>query len=404
MILNGQGQLVWFQPLTGAFSNLQVQTYKGEPVLTWWQGTFNAAGFGQGTAIIADSHYKTIATIRGANGVAPDLHEFVLTPQGTALVTAYAPATADLRSVGGQSSGAIYSGIAQEIDVATGKLLFEWRSIDHVAVDETHATLASGPFDYFHINAIDVDPSDGNLLVSARNTWTVYKIDRSTGAVMWRLGGKRSDFAMGPGTSFEWQHDARAHGSGVLTVFDDGAAPAVEQYSRALQLAVDEQARTARLTRAIVHPARLLSQSQGNVQVLADGGVIVGWGSEPYFSHFDAAGTLVRDGRLPTNVESYRAFREPWTATPTGVPDIATEGDSVGGTTVYVSWNGDTEIATWQVLTGAAPGAVQDSGSVARSGFETAITVHPAGPYLAVRGLNRAGAEVGRSKVAKLGS
>jgi hypothetical protein len=221
---------------------------------------------------------------------------------------------------------------------------------------------------------------------------------------MWRLGGKRSDFAMGPGTTFAWQHDARAHGGGVLTLFDDGAAPEVEPQSRALLLAVDEKARTVNLTRAFTHPARLVSESQGNFQLLADGGALVGWGSEPYFSHFDRAGVLVRDGRMPTNIESYRAFRSPWSGTPSGVPDIATEGDATGGAAVYVSWNGATEVRSWQVMTGNSPASLADSGSVPRGGFETAITVHPRGPYLAVRALDATGNVLATSKVVRLGA
>ena len=113
----------------------------------------------------------------------------------------------------------------------------------------------------------------------------------------------------------------------------------------------------------------------------------MGWGSEPYFSHFDAEGDLVRDGRMPTNMESYRAFRSPWSAAPSGVPDIATEGTTAAAA-VYVSWNGATEVKVWQVLSGTDPGSLEPSGSVPKGGFETAITVHPSGRYLAVSGVD----------------
>jgi hypothetical protein len=207
---------------------------------------------------------------------------------------------------------------------------------------------------------------------------------------------------MGAGTTFAWQHDAHAYGNGEVTLFDDGAAPAVAPQSRALQLSLDTTARTAQLTKAFAHPARLLAESQGNFQRLADGGAIVGWGSEPYFSHFDSQGELVRDGRMPTNAESYRAFRSPWSAVPSGAPDIATEGDAVGGAAVYVSWNGATEVKVWQVLTGTDPASLEDSGSVPKGGFETAITVHPNGRYLAVRGLDKDGSVLATSKVVTL--
>jgi hypothetical protein len=402
MILDGRGELVWFQPLAPSFSNLQVQTYRGEPVLTWWQGKFMAAGFGQGVGVVADRSYRQVATVKAGNGLAVDLHELVLTPEGSALITAVDTVPADLRPVGGPAAVTAYTGVVQEVDVATGKVLFQWRSIDHVPVDESHATPDTGTFDYFHVNSIDIDPEDGNLLVSARNTWTVYKLDRSSGAVVWRLGGKRSDFSMGPGAGFAWQHDARAQGRGVVTIFDDGASPAVETHSRAIWLTLDEAARTARLEKAFTHPARLVAENQGSLRVLADGDPIVGWGSEPYFSHFDSRGGLLRDGRMPTNLESYRAFRSPWAGASTGVPDIATETDNVGGAAVYVSWNGATDVSTWQVWTGTDPSALQESGSVPKGGFETALTVHQKGPFVAVRALDANGTTLATSKVVHL--
>src|SRR5204863_9360513 len=111
-------------------------------------------------------------------------------------------------------------------------------SLGHVALDESSEPppkKRSQPDDYFHVNSIDVD-TDGNLLVSARNTHAVYKLKRRTGAILWRLGGKRSDFAMGPGTRFAWQHDARRRPDGTVSLFDNEAAPQVRAQSRGLVL------------------------------------------------------------------------------------------------------------------------------------------------------------------------
>ncbi|HZU77560.1 MAG TPA: arylsulfotransferase family protein, partial [Dehalococcoidia bacterium] len=218
MILDTEGRLVWFQHVTQFPMNLQVQRYQGKPVLTWWEGTI-LNGYGEGNGVIYDSSYRQIATVKAGNGLQVDLHEFLLTPQDTALITAYHPTTADLSPVGGSQQGQVLDCVAQEVDVASGKVLFEWRSLDHVGVDETYNTLpSSGPFDYFHINSIAVAP-DGNLIISARNTWTVYKISRQSGQILWRLGGKRSDFTMDSGARFFWQHDARPQGANQITLF-----------------------------------------------------------------------------------------------------------------------------------------------------------------------------------------
>src|SRR5579872_5390471 len=122
MIVDREGGLVWFgSPIGGTPLNFTVQEYRGQPVLTWSAGYVNAQGITYGTSYIADSSYRVIATVKAGNGAETDLHEFNLTPQGTALITAHRQVSADLRSVGGPAKGSVMHSIAQEIDVATGK-------------------------------------------------------------------------------------------------------------------------------------------------------------------------------------------------------------------------------------------------------------------------------------------
>ncbi|MGH9067602.1 MAG: arylsulfotransferase family protein [Acidimicrobiales bacterium] len=406
MMLDTAGNLVWFLPLVGSSSapfDLQVQTYRGKPVLTWWQGKV-LAGYGEGLCHLADSSYRQIATVQAGNGLKADLHELNLTPEGTALITAYRTADADLSALGGPAKGQVFACQAQEVDVATGKLLFSWDSLDHVPVTETYAKLptgkSKGPFDYFHINSVSLAP-DGDLLISARNTWTIYKVSRSTGKIAWRLNGKKSDFAMGKGTNFYWQHHARAHPGGELSLFDDGASPPEEVQSRGIVLRLDTKAgqpATAQLVRQYTHPAKLLADNQGSMQLLGDGRVFVGWGDEPYFSEFTKDGTLVLDGRFPADDQSYRAFTSDWTGHPTESPALAVEGDTTGGTTVYASWNGATELSSWVVLSGKSPSNLTAAGRSRRVGFETVISVVSSDKWFAVAALDRQGKEIGRSK------
>ncbi len=413
MILDSRGELVWFGPDTGTGHRLTFspQSYQGKPVLAWFQGLV-VKGYGQGELVIADSSYRTIKVIRAANGVLADFHEFVITPAGTALVTAYRKHSgADLSDVGGSSSGVLLSGVAQEIDIATGRLLFEWDSLRHVPVTETYQArdeigdggdgTAARPFNYFHINSLALD-ADGDLLVSSRNTWTVYKVSRKTGEVLWRMNGKKSDFTMGPGARFSWQHDVRPHGDGALTVFDNGAFPAQEKQSRALILAVDTRAMHVSLTKAYVHPGkRLLAGAMGSAQLLPGGGMLVGWGTEPFFSEFAPDGRLLLDGRIARDAPSYRAYAGHWAGHPAEPPAVAVRRRS-GGATVYASWNGATSVASWTVYAGKAPSSLVEIGSVRRSGFETAITVHSAGPYFAVQSRDAAGKALSRSLPVKI--
>jgi len=406
MIVDGNGRLVWFgEAIAGTPLNFAVQQYHGQPVLTWSAGYANAQGITFGTSYIADSSYKVIATVKAGNGAETDLHEFNLTAQGTALLTAHRQLPADLSSLGGPKKTSVMESVAQEIDVATGKVVFEWNSLDHVPLSESHQTLAgvssTVPYDYFHINSIAL-ASDGDLLISSRNTWTVYKVDRSSGAIQWRLGGKKSDFTAGPDATFYWQHDARMVEPGLLTVFDNGSSPPLEAQSRALLLNLDTAAMRVTLRHAYTHPAGLLVDNQGSVQLLADGQVFVGWGAQPYFSQFAADGELVLDGQLPSGDQSYRAFVSDWTGHPADSPAVVARPNPARGSAVYVSWNGATGVQTWTVLAGSSPSALAAVGSQARAGFETMISVNTEGPYFAVIAHDMSGGELGRSATVRL--
>ncbi len=393
LMLDARNQIIWFQPTRGFATNLQVQSYRGRPVLTYWVGEIRE-GIGYGEGHILDETYREIARLRAPRGLKVDLHELTLTDRGTALVSAYRVRDADLRSVGGPRRHPVQDAMILEIDVATGKTLFQWSSLDHVAVQESYAKPAAGPFDYFHINSI-APWDESSLLVSARNTWTLYRVDRRTGSVIWRMHGRRSDFAMGPGTAFYWQHHARHLASGLLTVFDDGAAPAEEPQSRGLFLSVDEVRRTVRVAKAYTHPVHLLAEFEGSVQELPNGNVFIGWGSEPYASEFDSDGKLLLDARFPTNVQSYRAFRSPWRGMPATRPMLVVGKDVVGGYALHVSWNGATEVREWEILTGPSAGMLTSEARIPKAGFETAVTIHTSQRYLAVAALDRDGRRIG---------
>jgi Arylsulfotransferase (ASST) len=412
MILAEDGTMLWFKPLSPAgarASDFRVQQYEGKPVLTWWQDPLIAGGESRSGEVIMDSSYRQLAIVRAGNGYQPDLHEFQITPQGTALITVYDGIDCDLSSVGGPRDAAVADTLFQQIDLKTGLVMYEWHSLDHVALSESYASPAHAsrttPFDFFHINSVDVQ-SDGDMLVDARDTWAAYDLDARSGRVRWRLGGKRSNFAMGPGTRTAWQHDAREQPDGTITFFDNGATPAIHRQSRAIEVRLDLQQRTATLVREQVHPgSALIAGSQGNVQALASGAWMVGWGESPYVSEFAAGGQLLFDAHMPAAYESYRAYRLPWSATPATPPAVAvTDPGSGKGATVYASWNGATGVAAWQVLAGASPSTLAPVGRAPRRGFETAIAVPglAGGRYVQVQALDASGAVIGASRAKRL--
>jgi hypothetical protein len=403
LITDNQGNPIWYQPVSSSVADFKMQVYQGQPVLTWWQGSVISPGFGQGIHIVTNASYQQIRTIQAANGYQADLHDLQLTPQGTALLTAYTTVAADLSKIGGSSSGTLLTCILQEIDLDSGQLLFEWRSVDHVDPSESYVSApknATQAFDYFHINSVAVGP-DGNLLISARNTWTLYKLDRRSGAVIWRLGGKRSDFSLGERVQFAFQHDARWHGDTDITLFDDGAGPPnVQPQSRGLRLTVDETARTARLRDQFLHVPGTLATSQGNVQRLENGNVFIGWGSQPYFTEHDVSGRQVFKAKMEAG-QSYRAFRWPWIGKPTNPPTIVVRRSDSGAVTVYASWNGATEVSSWQVLAGSNSAQMVPVVTAPRTGFETTIKVPGPVALAAARALDKRGQVLATSAIAK---
>jgi hypothetical protein len=396
MILNGRGQLVWFRPLkTGQeASNLAVQRYHGQPVLTWWQGIV-VAGHGVGEDVMLNRHYHTVAVVHSGDGYSADLHEFKLTPQGTAFVSSYNAVRANLTSVGGKANGTVFDQVIQEIYIPTGQVLWEWHSLGHVPISASYmGTPTPGPpYDYFHVNAIQLLPN-GNLLITARNTWGVYEIDRATGQIIWQLGGKSSDYKMGKGATFEWQHDAELH-NGLLTVFDDADSPQEEKYSRAIVLRLNNRTRTASLVRSYSHSPGVLSGSQGNMQSLPNGNVFVGWGADPDFSEYSSHGRQILNLTFQNPVNSYRAYQFVWSAQPSTPPAIRVKTGPNNQSTVYVSWNGATDVASWKLLAGPSPSTLSWVSTTSSQGFETAIHTTTPEPYLAVEALSKSGVVLG---------
>jgi hypothetical protein len=411
MILDNKGQTVWFHPLTThGVADFKLQRYRGKPVLTWWRGKA-PMGVGSGYYAIFNDRYQEIAQVRAGHGLTGDIHEFQITPRNTGLFTIYHRLPVDLRPIGGPKEGKIFDGIVQEVDIPTGKVLFEWHAWPAVGIKEGYFKpvpsakkgAKAPPYDYVHLNSIAEEPN-GNFLISARNTHTIYELDRKTKKILWRLGGKRSDFKMGAGTNFEWQHDARRQSDGTITLFDNGAAPPMEKFTRILVLRLDTKAKRATLVRSYHHPKRLLAPFEGNAQFLPNGNVFVGWGAIPWFTEFSRSGKVLFDVNFGKGLarikgpnqdaDTYRAFRFVWDGHPTDKPAAA-----VSGGKLYVSWNGATEVAKWQVMSGKDNDSLKAGKTVAKAGFETAIALQGAkGPAFAARALDASGRILGTSR------
>ncbi len=419
MIAEQNGALVWFHPLPAgeASTNFRVQQFDGKPVLSWWQGRILEVGFGQGEDVLYSTAYQPIGAVHAGNGYRADLHEFRLTPEGTAWIDAFDPIHMNLSSYGGQSDGVITDSVVQEIDVKTGLVMWEWHALGHIPIGESHnpPPTSGYPWDYVHINSIspggagsDLQEAGaganqpGNVLLSSRNTWALYDVDLHSGNVRWRLGGDHSSFKLDPGTHTYWQHDAEWQPGGLISVFDNGSDPPKEKQSRGLLLDPNATTHTVTLVKQFVNPTKtLLASSQGDMLPLAGGNWLMGYGGLPNFTEYDVAGHVLLDGTLGKSVQDFRTYLSPWSAQAPGAPSVLASADAGGALELSVSWNGATEVASWRVLAGTSPSALAPVASAAKQGFQTSIAVPAAGPYVAVQALNSAGTLIGTSSTVK---
>ena len=396
LIYAPSGRLIWFDQLAPGVvaEDLNVQSFESARDLTFWEGKVLELGFGEGEDIVMNSHYQTVATITGGNGLKADLHEFQIAPHDVAYITAYNTIRCDLKPAGGLADAAIIDATVEEIDMKSGLVRWEWHSLDHVGPGESQfsAPNNSRPWDYFHLNSIDPEPN-GDVLISARNTWAEYQLAAGTGQILWRLGGTKSSFKLGPGVQTAWQHDARMQPDGQITIFDDGSTPPVHTQSRAVRIALDFKTHKATLVLAYTHPnPPLLGASQGNMQTLPDGNTVVDYGGVPALSEYAKNGSLLFDAHLPFDMASYRGYRYPWSAQPQSAPALAAyENNTAEETIVHMSWNGATDVASWEVLAGKKPGSLASEAKVAATDFETSSILPKSYAYVAVRALDSSG-------------
>jgi hypothetical protein len=345
-----------------------------------------------------------------------DLHDFQITPNDTAILMIYDPIPVNLSSIGGPELGWIYDGVFQEVNLETGELLFQWRASDfynpsdsyHPIGDTGHGRTSA--YDWLHINSVDKD-EQGRYLVSMRHLHTVACIDGTNGEVLWSLGGKRNNFtdvSGGSATDFAWQHDARWRGSNRLSLFDNAAYSNDDPsaVSRGMMVDLNFEERQATLLQSYEHPQDMMAVSQGNVQLLDTGNVLVGWGHSAAFTEFSPDGEVVCNVHFGASawftfgrVVSYRVFKFDWVGNPLTSPEAALTPESV-----FVSWNGATEVASWRVeawdhgnLDNMTFTAVDQ---VTRDGFETEIPLAAeVDSFFRVRAIHSNGDSLGLTEV-----
>ncbi|KEY71818.1 hypothetical protein S7711_09026 [Stachybotrys chartarum IBT 7711] len=414
VMLDNAGELVWMNTEWGQAMDVKVQRYRDEDYITFWHGT-DSGTFGTGSYIMLDESYQVFKNVTPVGNYAGDLHEFRITDSGTALMTIYHPMATDMSALG-IDEGWIYDSIFQEVDLETGKLIFEWHASDHFPVGDSLAPVGTEgrtldtAWDYFHINSIDKD-SEGNYLISSRYMCNVAAISAEDGHVIWQLGGAKNSFkdlSDGAATNFTWNHHAAWVNSTTLTLFDNGSngKQHTAEFSRGLMITYDTTAMTATLAQDYISPYKVLAISQGSVQILPNGNVFVGWGHVPAYTEFTPDGHVLCETHIgPINydvfgwVKNYRTFKYRWVGRPQTLPSLAVRPNQ---NAVYVSWNGATEVAKWMLQSSphVAGDSAQDHDTVDKTGFETKITIpSTANGFIRVVALDKDNQVLARSAV-----
>jgi hypothetical protein len=306
MIVRNDGSIVFERELAGQGFDFKVQP---DGRLTYFDAV-------RGTHYALNESYAVVDSFRCGNGYPTDIHDLRLLENGHALLMSYDARHVDMSQVvvGGQTDAVVSGLIIQELDRAKD-VVFQWRSWDHFRVtDTTHRSLTGPTLDYVHGNAVEREP-DGDLLISSRHMDEITKIDRETGALIWRLGGTNNEFRfVNDPDGFSHQHAVRRLPNGHIILFDNGNFH-TPQYSRAVEYALDERAKIATLVWEYRHTPDLYGGALGYVQRLENGNTLVSWGASPTtVTEVSPDGRTVFEGQLPPPLFSYRVTRHEWPA------------------------------------------------------------------------------------------
>lgn len=319
MILDSMGRVVYYKPM----SVLNSGDFKIQPngLMSYsWANKF----------YLMDSTFTLVDSVRCRNGIITDTHDMQVLPNGNYLLLGYEYVTMDLSSyyyfgptnnAPGSTTASVRAVVVQE-QMPNDSVVFEWHSKDYFSFADVDPFFMTGPsnVDWTHSNSVELD-DDGNIIISSRHFNEITKINRSDSSIMWRFGGNANQFTTNDTALFRGQHDARRIANGHLTVFDNGRALPFHTCA-AKEYVIDENLMTATLVWSYVEDSTTNSVSMGNVQRLASGNTMIGYGNVPNREYMcnavDPAGNKIFELTFADTMRTYRAFNYPtlpWTFT-----------------------------------------------------------------------------------------
>ncbi|KAK3172582.1 hypothetical protein OEA41_005906 [Lepraria neglecta] len=399
--------------------NLHTASYQGSQHLAYSKLSRSADGLNNTNAnIIMNSHYEMVAELLKSHDLTElDPHEFELIDNGTKVIQLGRIRRPSDWPYG--KDGVIGESVLQLVDIATGDVEFEWRSLDQVPLDESCHTYPD--IDYFHLNSAAKD-SEGDYIINGYHVCTIYKINGTDGSIIWRLGGKKSDFTMLDGYELMRMHHIRIRPLDsiklptalraqvtdtthlALSIFDNAVIRPSAGSSASIVVLLDLEARTGQVVERYVQPDGMFGALFGSVQFLPNGDRFIGWGGQRSISQYTQNNELVFHAELAdaaTPTFSYRAFIGSWVGLPTTNPDVFSYSwTCTWQTTMYASWNGATEVRSWRFFGGvSASGPFKLAVAVNKVGFETRAVASFFASHAYVEGVGWDGALLGRSEI-----
>ncbi|KAJ5740627.1 hypothetical protein N7493_000499 [Penicillium malachiteum] len=435
-IYRDDGELVWSGVgyYAGYVINFGIMEFNGDPALRAFQGSMDGYRLRMnGHHAILNNTYQTVGIVRPVSHLLSSGHEFNVVGGKSVLIEVSTPVPTDLSMYGGdeEQKWVVSSGF-QELDLETGELIFEWYSLDHVKPSLSDILLkptgpwsgrsASEAYNCFLINSIDKD-DEGNYLISSRHCSTIFKINGTSGDIIWQLGGRYgSDFEIPSHLEFAYQHYARFRyrspdGSIERISFLDNANSDAQPHhftgrvSKIRYIELNHITKSASEIWTYPAPDDLIAMAQGSVQFLPNGNIFVNWGSAGAITEFSENGTILFHAYLDSypseNVHTYRAFRSNWTGISSEEPAVLALQSQSQGLMMWVSWNGDTETKAWRFYLheNHSGQKIDVLGTEVRKGFETRFQLDLDGCLeelqkysIVAEALNSAGDVIGRSR------
>ncbi|MEJ2646936.1 MAG: aryl-sulfate sulfotransferase [Sedimentisphaerales bacterium] len=316
------------------FSKTDQMSYPG----VMFNGLISARGYAYSNPSITrgytlkDETFTVVDSFELVGDYSFDIHDFKVMPNGHAFLLGTYPIKMDMSKIvsGGRPDAQLTGNVIQEID-ADKNVIFEWHAIDHIPITDSFFNLTAMNIDYAHFNSVNIDPIDNNLLISFRTTGEITKVSRTTGEVIWRFGGKGNQFTFigeheeNAPYYFVGQHCIWRKTNGNLLFFDNGnlmgagTTPSDRTYSRAVEYAIDESSKTATLVWEYRHHPDISTPSNGRVQTLSNGNVMIDWGSAtqnkasvPIATEVSPKGELVYEMYFDTYTKGARLQKYIW--------------------------------------------------------------------------------------------